>query len=69
MDVAVDDREGAAQFEGCWRVVGGDARPKEPVVDLGVEDGDTQPVAGELVGVRVLTALEQPVAAQAGQVP
>ncbi len=37
-------------------------------MDLGVEDCDALAVGGELVGVGVRTALDQPVAAEPGEV-
>ena len=46
----------------------GEQRGEDPVVNLGVEDGEGQAVGGQVVGVGVGAAGDQPVAAQAGQV-
>lgn len=48
--VTVDRRECAAESGVCGRGVGSDQRPEEPVMDFGVEDGDSLSVRGEVVG-------------------
>ena len=57
MDVLVDSafqgREGAADFDlGGW-FVGVQERTQQPVLELGVEDGDADAFVGEDVGVFV----------------
>ena len=54
---------------GCgWLVGGGEERAEEAVVELGVEDGDADPVGGEAVGVGVRDAFDEPVEAEAAEV-
>lgn len=47
---------------------GGEERSQDPVVNLGVEDGELQPVGDEVVGAGVRSAGDQPVAGQPTQV-
>ncbi len=47
---------------GCWRLVGGGERDEQPVVDLGVEDGDADAVGGEGVAVGVREPADEAVA-------
>ena len=55
----IKDPEGLADLQwGGWGV-GGHQRPEDPVVDLGVEDGEPLPVSGEEVGIRVLQPDDQ----------
>ena len=61
-------REGGAELGRGLGLPGGEQRGEDPVVDLGVEDGEGQAVGGQVVGVGVRAPGDQPVAAQPGQV-
>jgi hypothetical protein len=53
VDVAGDRGERGPQFWWGLGLVGGGERDQQPVIDLGVEDGDADAVAGEGVAVGV----------------
>lgn len=53
---------------GGDRLVAGGEREQDLVVDPAVDEGEGHPVAGQPVGIRVRDVLDQPVAAQPGQV-
>jgi hypothetical protein len=59
--------EGAADLDRGARFVGVQERTQEPVLELGVEHGDADAFADELVGVAVGEALDESVQAQAPQ--
>jgi hypothetical protein len=63
VDVLVDGRQGAADFQGCGQGVGGDQRPEESVVDLGVEDRHALPLGGQVVGVGLRPSFDEALAA------
>jgi len=61
--VLVDGAQGGAQLRWGLRCGGGQQRPQDAVVDLGVEDRERLTVGGELVAVAAGDAADQPVAA------
>ena len=61
-------RRAARSSGGAWGLVGGQQWAEEPVVELGVEDGDLDPVGGQHVVVGVLDAADQAGDAQPAQV-
>src|SRR5262249_58159087 len=62
----VEDVEGCGELGGCVGPVGCHERPQEVVVDLGVEVGEQQAVAGEGVAVAPGDAPDEAVAGEAG---
>ena len=68
VDGGFEGAEGAADLDrGGW-FVGVEQWAQEPVLELGVEDGDADAVGGEDVGVAVWEALDEAVQAQAAEV-
>ena len=63
VDVAGDGCQRGAELGGCLGLVRGSERDQEPVVDLGVEDGDADAVLGQGVAVGVREPADQPVEA------
>ena len=61
----VDGAQGGAEFGRGLGLVGGQERAQEPVVQLGVEDRDLEPVGGQDVAVGVLDPADEPGQAQA----
>jgi hypothetical protein len=55
-DVNVDGAQGVSQWRWRGRVVCGEKRAQESVVQLGVEDRESQPVVGEAVLWRAVPA-------------
>src|SRR6266536_481959 len=68
VDVAGDGGQCGAEFGGSLGLVRGGQRDQEPVVDLGVEDGDADAVRGEHVAVGVREPADEAVEAQPPQV-
>src|SRR6266511_356324 len=68
VDVAGDGLEGGPELGWRLGLVCGDERDYEPVVELGIEDGDADALGGEHVAVGVLDAADEAVEAQASQV-
>jgi len=68
VDVAGDGGERGAEFWWGLGLVGGGERDEEPVVDLGVEDGDPDAIGGEHVAVGVREPADEPVEPQPPQV-
>jgi hypothetical protein len=64
----VDDAEGVSKVGWGRRTIGGQQRTEKTVMDLGVENGNTDPIAGEHIGVAVRQASNQAVAPQAAEV-
>jgi hypothetical protein len=64
--VVLDGGQGGAQGWRGLGLPGGEQRGQDAVVDLGVEDREREPVGGEVVGVGVRAAGDEPVAAQPG---
>ena len=58
----------ALRGAGAWGLVGGEEGPQEPVVELGVEDGDADAVGGQDVAVGPLDPGDDAGQAQAAQV-
>jgi hypothetical protein len=52
--VLADDVQGVPERWGCLCLVGGHERAEQPVVELGVEDGELDAVGGQEVGVGAL---------------
>src|SRR4051812_12759399 len=68
LHVSVDCGQRGAEFAGCLRLVGRDEWGEEPVVDLGVEDGDPDAVVGEPVAVGSWLSADEPGQPQPSQV-
>src|SRR5215472_7335537 len=66
--MAGDGRQRGTEIGGRLGLVGGGERDEEPVVDLGVEDGDADAVVGEHVAVGVREPADQAVEAEAARV-
>ena len=67
-DGVLEGSEGVSDFGfGGW-FVGVEEGSEEPVAELGVEDGDADPVGGQDVGVLAGDALDQPVQPEAAEV-
>ncbi len=66
VDVPIEGVQGGAEFGWCLGLVGGEEWGEDAVVDFGVEDGEAQTVGGEVVGVGVWAADDEPVVAQPG---
>jgi hypothetical protein len=50
IDVLVEGVQRGAEFGWRLGLVGGEERAQDAVVDLGVEECETEPVGGEVVG-------------------
>jgi phenylacetate-CoA ligase len=59
IDVTGDGRQRGAEFGRCLGLVRGGERDEQPVVDLGVEDGDADAVLGQGVAVGVREPADQ----------
>src|SRR6185312_11378826 len=68
VQAALEGGEGAADVEWRGWSVGVEERSQQPVVELGVEDGDADVLGGEDVAVAAGQALDESVQAQAAQV-
>ena len=68
LDGCFEGGEGASDLDFGWGLVGVEQRAQQPVSQLGVEDGDADAWAGEVVGVAVGEAVDEPVQAQAFEV-
>src|SRR6266571_2897769 len=66
--MSVDGPQGAADLGWGGDVLAGHERVEDLVADLGVEDSEQLPVAGEVVGGGVRPADDEPVTAEPGQV-
>src|SRR5262245_38896633 len=64
----VEGVQGCGEFGGCVGPVGCHERAQDVVVDLGVEAGEQQAVAGEGVAVAAGDAFDQAVAGEPGEV-
>jgi hypothetical protein len=56
-------RRAAPMMGGAWGWLAANSGGRTTVVDLGVEDGEGQAVTGQVVGVRMGAAGDDPVAA------
>ena len=63
-----DDVEGLPELWGCLCLVGGHERAEQPVVELGVEDGELDAVVGEGVLVGALDPVDEAGQAEPAQV-
>src|SRR6185437_12461623 len=68
VQAALEGGEGAADVEWRGWSVGVEERSQQPVVELGVEDGDADALGGEDIAVAAGQALDESVQAQAAQV-
>ena len=68
VDVVVDGAQGGTEVGWGLGLVGGEQRPEDAVVDFGVEDREAEAVGGEVVGVGVWAAGDEPVVAESGEV-
>jgi hypothetical protein len=57
--VPIQGVQGLSQLGWCLWLVGGHERAEQPVVELGVEDSELDPVRGEDVPVGVLDPVDE----------
>ena len=63
-----DRAQGASELDWCRRLVGLEERSEQASSHFGVEDGDTDALGGQAIGVRARGSLDEAVKAETAQV-